>query len=127
MEYFFFFLFGGAAPAQHLTGQPPIPKKYSPAWFALFGAFVLCIADNRLDVEEIMHLVEWDMLLFFAALFVMVEGAVEVGLINRVGGWLAAIIRAAPPEARTTAPGARRSPVVVPLFRPTLITRKASP
>jgi len=47
-----------------------------------------------------MHLVEWDMLVFFAALFCMVEGAVEVGLIDMIGSFLAGIIRAAPPEAR---------------------------
>jgi Na+/H+ antiporter NhaD/arsenite permease-like protein len=64
------------------------------------GATVLCISSDRIDVEELMHLVEWDMLIFFAALFCMVEGAVEVGLIDMIGGFLASIIRSAPPEAR---------------------------
>jgi len=75
-------------------------KTNSPAWFAIIGATVLCISSDRLDVEELMHLVEWDMLIFFAALFCMVEGAIEVGLIDMIGGFLAGIIRAAPPEAR---------------------------
>ena len=40
------------------------------------------------------------MLLFFAAQFVMVEAAVEIGLIDMIGGWLQLIIRAAPPASR---------------------------
>lgn len=48
----------------------------------------------------VLQSVEWDMLLFFAAQFVMVEAAAEIGLINMIGGWLDTIIRAAPPSAR---------------------------
>ncbi|WIA39472.1 hypothetical protein OEZ86_005570 [Tetradesmus obliquus] len=72
-----------------------------PAWFAIIGASILCIITSRLDVEEIMHSVEWDMLLFFAAQFVMVECAAEIGMIDMIGGWLEAIIRAAPAQQRT--------------------------
>lgn len=39
---------------------------------------------------------------------VMVEAANEVGLINMIGGWLEAAIRAAPPEARCATLWARR-------------------
>jgi hypothetical protein len=42
------------------------------------GATLLCLVVAPMEVEEVMHSVEWDMLLFFAAQFVMVE----VG-----GGW----------------------------------------
>jgi Na+/H+ antiporter NhaD/arsenite permease-like protein len=41
------------------------------------------------------------MLLFFAAQFVMVEAAAEVGMIDMIGGWLEYIIRAAPAASRT--------------------------
>jgi Na+/H+ antiporter NhaD/arsenite permease-like protein len=51
-------------------------------------------------VEEVMHSVELDMLLFFAAQFVMVEAAAEIGLIDMIGGWLEVAIRAAPPQSR---------------------------
>jgi Na+/H+ antiporter NhaD/arsenite permease-like protein len=61
---------------------------------------VLCIAVAPMEVDEVMHAVEWDMLLFFAGQFVMVEAASEIGLINMVAGWLEAAIRAAPPSAR---------------------------
>lgn len=39
-------------------------------------------------------------MLFLGALFVMVQGAVEVGLIERLGGYFVAAIRAAPESAR---------------------------
>jgi Na+/H+ antiporter NhaD/arsenite permease-like protein len=89
-----------APPLTQPRLSPFLNKQNSPAWFAIVGATVLCISSDRIDVEELMHLVEWDMLIFFAALFCMVEGAIEVGLIDMIGGFLAGIIRAAPPEAR---------------------------
>lgn len=120
-------------------------------------AVCVCVVCVCWEVEEVMHSVEWDMLLFFAAQFVMVEvslskctcmpaclhheppnvsfqrlfshrhfqtkrallhpspahtytahtriikikqAAAEVGLINMIGGWLEAAIRAAPPASR---------------------------
>ena len=44
--------------------------------------------------------VEWDTLLFFACLFIIVEGLVELGLIRFIGQGLTAVIKAAPPEAQ---------------------------
>jgi Na+/H+ antiporter NhaD/arsenite permease-like protein len=41
------------------------------------------------------------MLLFFAAQFVMVECAAEIGMIDMIGGWLESIIRSAPAHQRT--------------------------
>lgn len=38
-----------------------------PAWFAILGAALLVIVVAPMEVEEVMHSVEWDMLLFFAA------------------------------------------------------------
>ncbi|KAI8465106.1 MAG: transporter [Monoraphidium minutum] len=72
-----------------------------PAWFAIIGAALLCLVVAPMEVENVMHSVEWDMLLFFAAQFVMVEAAAEVGMINMIGGWLEAAIRASPPQTRT--------------------------
>lgn len=45
--------------------------------------------------------VEWDMLLFFSAMFVMIEAAAEIGMINMIGGWLESAIRATPEGSRT--------------------------
>lgn len=41
------------------------------------------------------------MLLFFAAMFTLVEAAAEIGMIDMLGGWLEALIRAAPAQYRT--------------------------
>ena len=46
------------------------------------------------------QMVEWDMLLFFCAMFIMVEGAVELGLIDRIAQLLQLIIDTAPASAR---------------------------
>ena len=42
-------------------------------WTAVFGAIVLLILANVHDLEGILHKVEWATLLFFAALFVLME------------------------------------------------------
>jgi Na+/H+ antiporter NhaD/arsenite permease-like protein len=45
-------------------------------------------------------MVEWDMLLFFCAMFIMIEAAVELGLIDRIAQLLQLIINTCPPSAR---------------------------
>ncbi|GBF88485.1 hypothetical protein Rsub_01198 [Raphidocelis subcapitata] len=72
-----------------------------PAWYAIMGAVLLVVSVAPMEVEEVLHAVEWDMLLFFAAQFVMVEAAAEIGMIDMLAGWLEAAIRAAPPASRT--------------------------
>lgn len=72
-----------------------------PAWFAVLGAVVLCVCDSPMEVEKVVHTVEWDMLLFFAAMFIMIEASAEIGMISMIGGWLESAIRATPPASRT--------------------------
>ena len=43
---------------------------------------------------------EWDTLLFFAALFIMIEAMAMMGLIRAIGSAIGAIIAAAPDESR---------------------------
>ena len=45
-------------------------------------------------------MVEWDILLYFCGMFVMVQGAVELGLIDRIAQLLQLIINTALPAAR---------------------------
>ena len=59
---------------------------------AVPGAIAIFWLDNHKDVEEAMHGVEWDTLLFFGALFVMVEGFAEMGLMRAIAGSLADLI-----------------------------------
>lgn len=61
-------------PTAHCTTKQQHPVHHlDPAWFAILGAALLCVAAAPMEVDEVMHSVEWDMLLFFAAQFVMVE------------------------------------------------------
>lgn len=62
-------------------------------------AFLFSINLNRLLCLA-PQTVEWDMLLFFAAMFVMIEASVEVGMIGMIGGWLESAIRATPEGSR---------------------------
>jgi len=49
------------------------------AWTALAGG-ALCMVVARRDTHEVLKLVDWHLLLFFAALFVVVEGLNRTGL-----------------------------------------------
>jgi Na+/H+ antiporter NhaD/arsenite permease-like protein len=49
------------------------------AWTAMAGAAVVMVLARR-DTHEVLKLVDWHLLFFFAALFVVVEGLSETGL-----------------------------------------------
>ncbi|QDZ19360.1 putative citrate transporter [Chloropicon primus] len=72
-----------------------------PAWIALFGAVILMIFSSPHHIHADLEMVEWETLLFFAALFAMIEAMGEVGLIREIGNILTTIIGAVPEESRT--------------------------
>ena len=45
---------------------------------------------------DLLQMVEWDMLLFFCGMFIMVEGAVELGLMRKIAALITFIIDTAP-------------------------------
>ncbi len=63
-----------------------------PAFVSLIG-LALALAWLRPDPEQLMTKVEWSVLLFFAALFVLVGGVEASGLLDLVGAQLAAYAR----------------------------------
>ena len=71
-----------------------------PVFVAIPGAIAVFFLDNSHDVEEALHGVEWDTLIFFAALFVMVEGLSEMGLLRKIAGTLAIAIEGVAVESR---------------------------
>nr|AOW69302.1 pink-eyed dilution-like 1 [Savillea parva] len=73
----------------------------NPAWAATMGAIALMLASNPHEIDHALEAVEWDVLLFFAALFVMVEGVAELGFIRFIGGIFQAAIEPANEEDRT--------------------------
>lgn len=68
------------------------------SWLALLGAISLMIASEPHNVEHALHAVEWETLLYFASLFVMVEGMASLGLIRTIGNGLTDLIASVAPE-----------------------------
>mmetsp|Transcript_22998 Transcript_22998/g.26181 ORF Transcript_22998/g.26181 Transcript_22998/m.26181 type:complete len:702 (+) Transcript_22998:602-2707(+) len=70
----------------------PVHHK-DTAWIALIGAFLTIAFTNPHDVQDALrNHVEWDTLLFFAGLFVLVEVCAAMGLLEAIGGVLALVI-----------------------------------
>lgn len=59
---------------------------YRLAWTALAGGALVMVLARR-DTHEVLKLVDWHLLVFFAALFVVVEGLNSTGLPDRAYDW----------------------------------------
>ncbi|MBA2569725.1 MAG: ArsB/NhaD family transporter, partial [Chloroflexi bacterium] len=59
------------------------PLGYEPATIALLGASVLFVV-GRVDPTDVLEKVEWNTLLFFVGLFMVVEGVIKVGIIGGI-------------------------------------------
>ncbi|XP_014365385.2 P protein [Papilio machaon] len=75
-------------------------NRVSLSWTALLGAILLLLLADRADLEPVLHRVEWSTLLFFAALFVLMEALSRLGLISFVGGMLQQVVLQAQGRAR---------------------------
>eukprot|EP00282_Hemiselmis_andersenii_P021076 CAMPEP_0172043706 /NCGR_PEP_ID=MMETSP1041-20130122/26406_1 /TAXON_ID=464988 /ORGANISM="Hemiselmis andersenii, Strain CCMP439" /LENGTH=837 /DNA_ID=CAMNT_0012702151 /DNA_START=40 /DNA_END=2553 /DNA_ORIENTATION=+ len=71
-----------------------------PAFVSILGAVWLLIAFDMHHCHEALMAVEWDTLLFFAALFVVVEGVGELGLLRAIASILSDIVRSVPVDSR---------------------------
>jgi Na+/H+ antiporter NhaD/arsenite permease-like protein len=71
-----------------------------PAWVAIMGAVWLLVAFDMHHCHEALLAVEWDTLLFFAALFVVVEGVGELGLLRFIANTLSGMVETVPVEGR---------------------------
>jgi len=72
----------------------------SPTMVALIGAIALLLLHSKDEVEEILHTVEWETLIFFASLFVLTEACAELGVLNAIAEELAEVIEGVPIESR---------------------------
>ncbi|XP_074219481.1 P protein isoform X1 [Camelus bactrianus] len=72
-------------------------------WIAVLGAIWLLILADIHDFEIILHRVEWATLLFFAALFVLMEALAHLHLIEYVGEQTALLIKMVPEDQRLAA------------------------
>lgn len=78
----------------------PELQRLSLGWTALLGAIFLIILADIEDMEAILARVEWSTLLFFAALFILMEALSELGLIEWIGSMTENIILGVSEESR---------------------------
>lgn len=78
----------------------PELQRLSLGWTALLGAIFLIILADIEDMEAILARVEWSTLLFFAALFILMEALSELGLIEWIGNMTENIILGVGEESR---------------------------
>lgn len=71
----------------------PEYHRLSLGWSALLGVLLLLIISNRDDMDAILHRVEWPTLLFFAAMFVLMEAVERMGFIAWIGSGTESIIK----------------------------------
>ncbi|NWH75388.1 P protein, partial [Piaya cayana] len=69
-------------------------------WTAIFGAIWLLVLADIHDFEMILNRVEWATLLFFAALFVLMEALAHLHLIDYIGEQTALLIKVVPEDQR---------------------------
>uniref|UniRef100_A0A6I8NDR5 OCA2 melanosomal transmembrane protein n=1 Tax=Ornithorhynchus anatinus TaxID=9258 RepID=A0A6I8NDR5_ORNAN len=86
----FVFFLNSFVPAIHLD----------LGWIAILGALWLLVLADTHDFEMILHRVEWATLLFFAALFVLMEALANLHLIDYIGEQTALLIKGVPEEQR---------------------------
>lgn len=78
----------------------PELQRLSLGWTALLGAILLLILADREDMESVLARVEWSTLLFFAALFILMESLSELGLIDWIGDKTESVILSVGEESR---------------------------
>lgn len=76
--------------------------EIEPGWFTIMAMFACAILFEPHEFGKYLEFVEWDTLLFFALLFVLVEGLAELGVIRQLGDWIIAFIQVFPESSQTT-------------------------
>ncbi|KAK9886498.1 hypothetical protein WA026_016778 [Henosepilachna vigintioctopunctata] len=70
------------------------------AWTALLGALLVILLYDKDEVVGIFSRIEWSTLLYFAALFILMEALSKLGLIDTIGTKTQMIISSVNPEYR---------------------------
>lgn len=78
----------------------PDIQRLSLGWTALLSAILLLILADREDMEAVLARVEWSTLLFFAALFILMESLSILGLIEWIGKQTEMVILSVGEESR---------------------------
>lgn len=78
----------------------PHIQNLSFGWAALIGLMALLIVTEKEDIDQCLHQVEWSTLLFFAALFILMECLTILGLITWIGDLTENLIESVSEENR---------------------------
>jgi len=73
-----------------------IKLDLSLAWIAIIGSMVHILVSSITKIEEILEKVEFSTLIFFSALFILMNILEELGLIKWIGEQLTAVIAGVP-------------------------------
>ena len=68
------------------------------AYLAVAGAFACFLLGSSEDLHTTLELLEWETLVFFAGLFIMIEGINEMGVIRAIGEAVSSLILKASPQ-----------------------------
>jgi P protein len=71
----------------------PEIHRLSLGWSALLGVILLLIITGKDDMDAILHRVEFSTLLFFAAMFVLMEAVERMGFISWIGSGCEEVIK----------------------------------
>ncbi|XP_055600405.1 P protein-like isoform X1 [Uranotaenia lowii] len=63
----------------------PELRRLSSGWAALLGVVLLLIISDKNDMDAVLSRIEWPTLLFFAAMFTLMEAVERMGLIDWIG------------------------------------------
>ncbi|XP_006812457.1 P protein-like [Saccoglossus kowalevskii] len=75
-----------------------LPIDLNLGWISIIGALMMLIIADILHLETIFERIEWATLLFFAGLFVLMEGLAYLGLIDWIGDRVSELIASVPRE-----------------------------
>lgn len=78
-------------------------SNLSMGWAAFLGALLLLLSADEESVEGVFARIEWSTLIFFGALFIMMEALSRLGLIDWIGSQTEEIILSVPEEYRLAA------------------------
>ncbi|XP_055638999.1 P protein-like isoform X2 [Toxorhynchites rutilus septentrionalis] len=78
----------------------PELRKLSSGWAALLGVMLLLIISDKNDMDAVLSRIEWPTLLFFAAMFTLMEAVERMGLIDWIGHATETIIMAVSQDLR---------------------------
>ncbi|XP_017111301.1 P protein [Drosophila elegans] len=84
-----------------LHSIPHVAAGATLGWVTLLAAFLLIILDDKNDLNATLGIIQWNILLFIAALFVLSEAVDQLGFFQWLGDHTAVLLRSLKPEYQT--------------------------